>query len=153
RQYLQTIFSADGTTAELPSLIAMNPMGKEHVAELPDAYLALDADGIAAGATAEAAARLAELTGNCKVTLVIVDDLKGGWTNRYAEEFTWRFQCGPADPPALPRWLKQQWITGILWSSETASERVVREAALTAIYRSAYVQQHGLARTLRQRMV
>jgi hypothetical protein len=130
----------------------MNPMGKEHVAELLDAYLALDADGIAARATAEAAARLAELPGNCKVTLVIVDDLKGGWTNRYAEEFTWRFQCGPADAPVLPRWLKQQWITGILWSSEAASEQVVREATLTAIYRSAYVQEHGLARTLRQRM-
>jgi hypothetical protein len=152
RQYLQAIFSEDGTIAELPSLIAMNPMGKEHVAERLDDYLALDADGIAARATTEAAARLAELPGNCKVTLVIVDDLKGGWTNRYAEEFTWRFQSGPADPPALPRWLKQQWITGILWSSEAASQRVVREAALTAIYRSAYVQQHGPARTLRERM-
>src|SRR5262249_57906821 len=70
RQYLRTIFSEDGTVAELPSLIAMNPMGKEHVAERLHDYLALDADGIAARATAEAAARLAELPGNCKVALV-----------------------------------------------------------------------------------
>jgi hypothetical protein len=150
RQYLRTI-SPDGANLELPSLVAMNPMGKEHVTALLDALLALDADGVATRAVTQAAAELADQPGEFKVTLVVVDDLKGGWTNRYAEEFTQRFQVGPPAPPdfRLPRWTKHYWINGILWSSEPAAERAVREAVLTAVYRAAYVQRHGPARTLR----
>jgi hypothetical protein len=150
RQYLRTI-SPDGANLELPSLIAMNPMGKEHVTALLDALLALDADGVAARTVAEVATELAEEPGEFKVALVIVDDLKGGWTNRYAEEFTQRFQVGPPMPPdfRLPRWTKHYWINGILWSSEPATERAAREAVLTSVYRAAYIQRHGPARTLR----
>jgi len=39
RQYLRTIKSPHAQSLELPSLIAMNPMGKEHVTELLDALL------------------------------------------------------------------------------------------------------------------
>src|SRR6516225_5538316 len=126
RQYLRTI-SPDGANLELPSLIAMNPMGKDHVTALLDALLALDADGIAARAVAEVSNELAGEPGDFKTTLVIVDDLKGGWTNRYAEEFTHRFQSGPPAPAdfRLPRWTKHFWINGFLWSSEAATERAV----------------------------
>jgi hypothetical protein len=151
RQYLRTITAPDGRSLELPSLLAMNPMGKEHVTDLLDALLTLNADGIAARATADASAHLKDTPGGCKITLVIADDLKGGWTNRYANEFTHRFQCG-GTTGSLPRWLKHFWITGLLWSSEPASERAVREAVLTAVYRTAFVQWHGPARTLRQRL-
>jgi hypothetical protein len=149
REYLRTI-SPDGANLELPSLLAMNPMGQEHVTALLDALLALDGDGVAAQAVAEASAQLADEPGDFKVALVIADDLRGGWTNRYAEEFTWRFQAGPPAPDdfKLPRWTKYFWVNGILWSSEAASERIVREAVLTAVYRAAYVQRHGPARTL-----
>ena len=41
------------------ALLAMNPMGKDHVTALLDAYLAMHADGIGARTAAEAAARLA----------------------------------------------------------------------------------------------
>src|SRR5262249_13775550 len=77
----------------------------------------------------------------------------GGWTNRYDCEFTYRF--GPdhlrllSGPKERPRWLKTAWVFGTLWSSEAPSERAVREAMLTAIYRMGYVHQHGPARTLR----
>ncbi len=151
RQYLRMIKTLDGRSLERPSLIAMNPMGKEHVSNLLDSLLALDADRIAGRAAADASARLEDTPGDCKITLVIADDLKGGWTNRYASEFTHRFQCG-GTTGILPRWLNHFWITGLLWSSEPASERAVREAVLTAVYRAAFVQQHGPARTLRQRL-
>ncbi len=144
RQYLQTIRAPEENSLKLPSLIAMNPMGKEHVTDLLDALLALDADGVAARATAEASARLEDTPGDCKITLVGADDLKSGWTNRYANEFTHRFQCG-GTTGILPRWLEHFWITGLLWSSEPASERAVCEAILTAAYRTAYVQRHGPA--------
>jgi hypothetical protein len=151
REYLRTIRSQGGKGLELPSLIAMNPMGKEHVTDLLDALLAMDADGIAARAAAEASARLADTPGDAKITLIIADDLKGGWTNRYANEFTHRFCCG-GTTGTLPHWLNDFWITGLLWSSEPASERAVREAILTAASRTAYVERHGLARTLRQKL-
>ena len=151
RQYLRTITAPDGRSLELPSLLAMNPMGKEHITDLLDALLALDADGIAARAAADASAHLKDTPGDCRITLVIADDLKGGWTNRYANEFTHRFQCG-GTTGSLPRWLKHFWITGRLWSSEPASEQAVREALLTAVYRTAFVQWHGPARTLHQRL-
>jgi hypothetical protein len=150
RQYLRTI-SQDGVNLELPSLVAMNPMGKDHVTALLDALLALDADGLAAQAVAEASVQVANDPGNFKVALVIVDDLMGGWTNRYAEEFTHRFQFRLPAPPEfrLPRWTKHYWVNGILWSSEAAAEQAVRESVLTAVYRVAYLQQHGPAHTLR----
>ncbi len=151
RQYLRTM-SPDGVTMELPPLCLMNPMGNDHVTALLDALLALNADGIAAQALAEAATVVANDAGDFKVALVVADDLMGGWTNRYDYEFTTRFGRGtvlPGGSQPKPRWLKDYWLTGILWSSEPATERAVREAVLATVYRAAYVQRHGLARTLR----
>ena len=46
----------DAETGDLAlPLVAMNPMGKDHVPALIDGYLALDAERIAADAVAEAA--------------------------------------------------------------------------------------------------
>ncbi len=153
RHYLRTIFDYDRKICKLPPLLAMNPMGKDHVTALLDAYLAMDADGIGARTAAEAAARLADVPGDFKVGLVVCDDLMGGGSNRYDLEFA--FRIGGAhlsslgSPRARPRWLKDWWLQGVLWSSEAPSERAVREAILTAAHRHAYVHRHGPARTLR----
>jgi len=152
--YLETIGARGRPQLEFPSLLYMNPMGKDHVTALLDAYLALNADAIGAAASAEAAVELQAEPWDVKTALVVADDLLGGWTNRYACEFTARF--GPdqnrfetTKSEALPRWLSSFWITGLLWSSEPASARTARETMLAAIYRHAYVQRHGPARTLR----
>src|SRR5215471_9578959 len=135
REYLRTIFPLDDTEDQLLPLLAMNPMGKDHVTALLDALLAMDADGIGARVAAEASARLADVPGDFKVGLVVADDLMGGWTNRYANEFAYRF--GPEhlrtrrSPPERPRWLKDYWVMGVLWSSEVPTEQTVREAVLT----------------------
>jgi hypothetical protein len=160
RQYVRTIFprkkngEIDEDAVYLLPLLAMNPMGRDHVTALLDAYLAMDADGIGARVAAEAAARLADVPGDFKVGLVVADDLMGVGTNRYDCEFAWRFGPRPlqshSDPPKRPRWLKDYWLQGVLWSSEAPSERAVREAILTAAHRVAYMHQHGPARTLRQ---
>jgi hypothetical protein len=130
-------------------------MGKDHVTALLDAYLAMDADGIGARVATELAARLADVPGDFKVGLVMCDDLMGIGTNRYDYELKIRFPATWIPPNWLrpgfrPKWLKDYWLMGVLWSSESPSERAVREAILTAAYRVAYMNQHGLARTLRE---
>jgi len=152
RRYLRTIGGPEEGKLELPPLLIMNPMGKDHVTALLDALLALDADAIAARASGEASQHLADVPGEFKAALVIADDLMGGWTNRYAAEYTLRFPAAKGSPGPLPRWTDHFWVTGVLWSSEPASEHAVREALLTAAYRAAYWQTHGLPRTLRDRL-
>jgi len=143
RAYLKTMIDPETSDLKLP-LSAMNPMAKDHAPALLDRNLALDADGVAARAVAEAESRLSNVVGEFKVTLLIVDDAMGGWTNRYSSEMVARSGSKPL--------LKRGWITGALWTSETPSAQAAREEALTAIYRAAYIQQHGFAAALREIM-
>ncbi|MGO9467575.1 MAG: hypothetical protein ACLQIB_10935 [Isosphaeraceae bacterium] len=158
RQYLRTIWNCYETDFELIPLMIANPMGKDHVTALLDQLLALDADGIAKDAAREAAAKLADLPGEYKAAVVVADDCMGGWTNRYDYEFKLRFgwDCvrdgtKPTSPVEIhpPKWSKYFWVTGVLWSSEGPSRQAVREAMLTAAYRTAFVARNGPARTLR----
>jgi len=83
REYIRTMSDAVSGDLKLP-LVAMNPMGKDHLPPFLDHLLAIDADGVAARALAEADTALAEEPGEYRACLVVADDLKGGWTNRYA---------------------------------------------------------------------
>src|SRR5262245_50516790 len=73
--YLKAIVNSDGTDVRLPPLVAMNPMGRDHVPALLDTLLAMEAEAIAARATAEAATHVIGTPGNFKLGLVVVDDL------------------------------------------------------------------------------
>ena len=136
REYIKTMTDAETGDLALP-LVAMNPMGKDHIPALLDEYLALGAENIAAGAVREANV---DLPREFKVALVVSDDLKGGWTNRWASEYGHRIE-GQA-------FLKRGFITALLWTSEPASAASVREAVLTAIYRAEYLQTHDFPKTL-----
>jgi hypothetical protein len=140
RAYLRTMTDAETGDLELP-LVAMNPMGKEHVAARLDELTALGAEDVAREAMAAAAVQLAEVPGRFRVALVVSDDLKGGWTNRYCSEFTHRFETRPLD--------RRGWITGVLWTSDEPSVRGVREEVSSAIFRAAWIVRHGPATTLR----
>jgi hypothetical protein len=142
REYIRTMTDAETGDMALP-LVAMNPMGKDHVPALIDEYLALRAEDIAAEALAEARARAVALQTSStayRAGLVVSDDLKGGWTNRWASEYSHRMESRP--------FLKRGFITGILWTSEPVSAVVVRDALLTAIYRAEYLQAHPAPKTL-----
>jgi hypothetical protein len=128
-------------------LLVMNPAAREHLAEHLDTLLASDAEGVAERAMQEAVPHLADVPGTHRVALVVPDDLKGGWTNRYACEYAQR-RCAP--PPPGQAYL--DWICGLLWVSESPSSEAVREEVLTALYRVAYIHRHGHARTLRDLM-
>ena len=138
REYIKTITDAESGDLALP-LVAMNPMGKDHIPALLDEYLALGAERIAADAVASVGPGFSPAV-SYKICLVVSDDLKGGWTNRYASEFSHRIEGAAI--------AKRGWLTGILWTSEPASERAVREAVLTSIYRAEYLQTHTAPVTL-----
>src|SRR5690242_1109074 len=78
-EYIKTMTDRETGDLVLP-LVAMNPMGREHVAALIDEYIALGAEKIAQDAIASVTGEFAR---DYKVGVVVSDDLKGGWTNRY----------------------------------------------------------------------
>jgi hypothetical protein len=138
REYIKTMMDAETGDLALP-LVAMNPMGKDHVPALIDDYLALGAEEIAEEATAKAVA-LQTSDRAYRVALVVSDDLKGGWTNRWASEYSHRIEGAAIT--------KRGWLVAILWTSEPASAQNVRDAVLTSIHRAEYLQTHAAPATL-----
>ena len=139
RAYLRTMVDAQTGDMALP-LMAMNPMGKDHVPAVLDRYLEFQADGVGEAAAAVARDQVRDEPGRFKVGLVIADDAHGGWTNRYAYEYSHRFEEFA--------FYKRGWIVGMLWTSETPDQTTVREETASAIHRAAYIQRHGPARSL-----
>ena len=146
RAYIATM--TGGTDDIVLPITGMNPMGKEHVASLLDDLLAADAEAIAAAAIDEAAARLIRIPGERKVALVVIDDAQGGWTNRYFSEIP--PPIAGARPSAKRRALR--WALVPIWTSEPWPAHAICAAVLAAIYRSAFVEQHGFPDTLREIM-
>jgi hypothetical protein len=142
--YLAAMLDEARDDVRLAPLGVMNPMAREHIASRLDEWLALDADAIGAQAVAEVSGRLADIPGSFRIGLVVADDARGGWTNRYAVAY------GNAFEDAATR--KRQWLSALLWSSEPASAKAAREAVLTTVFRGAYIQRHGPTRTLRDRL-
>jgi len=138
REYIQTM-TGGSDELKLP-LVAMNPMGKDHLPPFLDHLLAIDADGVGARALAEAASALADESGDYRACLVVSDDLKGGWTNRYADEFSYRFE--------QRAYYRRGWLAAILWTSATYDGALIREEVLQNVHRVVHVQRHGPARTL-----
>jgi hypothetical protein len=142
KEYLKTVVgSATGHDLELPPLVAINPMAKEHALNYVEALLALDAEGIARESVKEAETRL-EVMSQLKVSCVVLDDLKGGWTNRYTNEAGMYFK--PADSVR-----KFHWVVAPLWTADSPSTERLKQTTLACIYRSVYALEHGNPRTLR----
>ena len=139
QQYLATMRTADGEL-RLP-LAAFNPMSKAHVGDLLDQLLALDAEAIGAQSMGDAAAQLG-MSGEQQVGLVIADDAKGGWTNRWLYEakhcFEGRYEH------------RRGFITTLLWSSEPADAETLRQKVRAALFRHEWIGRNGLAKTLGQ---
>ena len=141
RKYLRVILNSEGNDAELVPLILMNPMAKDHVAHLLDKLVRLNGEAVGAEAAREASVGLAGCPDSYRVGLVLADDAMGGWTNRYASEFS--LICLSREA------LRRGWLSAVLWSSEEADTQKVREAVLMTACRAAYLQTHGAASTLR----
>ncbi|HEY5908752.1 MAG TPA: hypothetical protein VIZ31_11965 [Vicinamibacteria bacterium] len=134
----------DGNSVRLP-LQSFNPMSKAHVAELLDHLLASGAEAVAADALREAEARLTASPLELHFCLVVVDDLKGGWTHRHFNDMGHRFD-GAADAG-------RSFLTGFLWSSEKADSLDVREETLACAYRAAHAARFGWPSSLAERLL
>ena len=145
RQYLAVMLDSHGEL-RLP-LPAFNPMSKGHVADLLTELLAIDAEAIGQAASAEAGERLPGLdwSNSTQVALVVADDAKGGWTNRYLFETKHHFESRYEQ--------RRGFITALLWSSEPTMELIIRQKVLAAVYRYAWIRKHGPARTLEDMVV
>ena len=131
----------DPATGDLAlPLSNMNPMGKEHVPALLDQYLAADTDGQAGRAVQACQPSLDHIPGSYRVCLVIADDAKGGWTNRYTTEYAHRFESRAM--------LKRRWIVGLLWTSEPAVADTAVLEVLVSVHRAAWLAQHDSPRSL-----
>jgi hypothetical protein len=136
RRYVEVLRNGDDP---LVPLSAMNPMAKDRAPAAVDALLAIDAEGVARKACAEAERRVTA-DGSLRAAVVVADDAQGGWTERWQTEL----QALMSGPTAA----RGDWAIALCWSSEPAEARVVRERVLAALYRALHQRRHGAPRTL-----
>jgi hypothetical protein len=147
KAYIKTILNEDSDDIELAPLSAMNPMAKEHAKVVLETLLELQADSIAAKAVHDFAKNNQTLNDyDIRVSLVVCDDAKGGWTNRYLNDFTYAFEFDKTS------FLKRPWLMVPCWTGEEPlSERSYTDTLLY-LHRLAYVFEYGQAKTLQQMM-
>src|SRR5438132_6788058 len=142
QKYVATL--TGGTQDVVLPIGVANPMAKEHAVARIDELLALGADTVGAEAATSAQARLAGVQGDneIKASVVLADDVAGGWTNRYTTEAMVRF-------PSRGALDKRPFATALAWTSEPVAADQLRREVLAAIYRVAYQRRRGLVTTLR----
>src|SRR5437588_11781890 len=90
RRYIAAL--TGGTHDVVLPIGVANPMAREHVLSHVDELLGSGAEEVGAAAADEASLRLADWPGpEIKASLVVADDLAGGWTNRYTTEASMHF--------------------------------------------------------------
>lgn len=147
KAYIKTILNEDSDDIKLAPLAEMNPMAKEHAKVYLETLLELQADTIAAKAVHDfTSSNLSLSTYDIRVSLVVVDDAKGGWTNRYLNDFQYVFEFDKAS------FLKRPWLMVPCWTNEEPSRDKIYNDTLIHLHRLAYVFEHGQAKTLAQMM-
>jgi hypothetical protein len=143
REHLRLMLTPNGDDRPL-SLLAIDSLGADHLPHRLDALLALDADGVAGAAVAEAEAALADEPGRYVVAVAMGDDLLGASqsANRYRAEMAARFRQKACYTRGS--------IFTVLWTSEDYTVDRLRQEVWSAILRASYVQRHGYARTLHE---
>jgi hypothetical protein len=122
-----------------------NPMGREHCLAAVEALLAVDADAVAERAFREAAEAFPDVDHAIRASVVVLDDVGGGWTNRVLNEAAMRLAT---DERALRANAQRRFVLAPCWTSEAyAADDLVAEAR-AATYRYAHLARHGACVTL-----
>jgi hypothetical protein len=133
-----SLVNVDTGTEALP-LSKLNPMAKEHALAYVEQLLAMGAEDIVFAATRDAASRL-DGDDELKVLLVLMDDAKGGWTNRYFAEFAHRYENKYE--------VAHGWATVVVWTAEAPTLELLRARAFESVYRTIDERRNGPVRTL-----
>ena len=143
----------------LTSLSAMNPMGKPHCATWLDDYITQEADAHLAREVNSTAPKLPGLLPSARVTAVLIDDLKGGWTNRWCVEYDLNFPASNLSinfSSTFSTTSSYEWLLIPLWTSEPAELKRALENTRLTLYRRAYQVMHPptqkIHRTLREHL-
>ncbi len=146
RAYLSTVLNAQGDDVDLIPLVSANPMAKEHALEYVQQLMAIDAETLAEAATLEAAKELSPLSEHLRVSLVVLDDSKGGWTHRYTTlKGLWGLSVRE-----LEHTRRYGWVSVPCWTSEAPSPEGIRLQTRLYLYRAAWAYREPIPRTLRE---
>ena len=139
QSYLNLVRVENGT--EAVPLSRLNPMAKEHALAYVEQLLDMSAEDLVFSAAREAAAELDGDT-SLKVLLVLMDDAKGGWTNRAFSEFAHQYENKYE--------VEHGWATVVVWTSEDPSAELLRLRAFESVYRTVDERRNGPVRTVRR---
>jgi hypothetical protein len=142
---------------EFLPLGAFSPMGKRQQ-DFLDGLIALNAEELAAKVCQEACSEL-ELGAAYRVLLVVVDEPRNGWTQRFLTDADWRFSSKtdsvPKSQPTIgfDRWVSVQlWTTAFEGQIREPNLAYVRQETRAALARAEYQRTHGYPKTLLEMM-
>ena len=149
--YLQQMLgeNEEGELDVVVPITAANPMGREHCLAKVNALLELKAEEVAQQAFEEATVDFPDVDQPVRAAITLLDDIGGGWTNRYLNEAAIRMCTEPRDARGNQ---KRRFVTVSCWTSEAYSAADIRAEARTALFRYAHLQRHGHPNTLQQIM-
>lgn len=148
RAYVSLIHSGP----EFLPLGAFSPMGRRQ-AEYLDALIALNAEKIAAQACEYTEGQLIAHPYSFRVLLVVVDEARNGWTQRWLTDAEWRFQ-GKYDglPQNRPAIGFDRWVTVQLWTDSPVSFQAVFSEVSASVVRALRQWRFGLPVTLQDHL-
>ncbi|MES2389917.1 MAG: hypothetical protein V4543_18085 [Bacteroidota bacterium] len=139
--YLQLLQTEVDSELALP-IAGFNPMAKAHINAKMNELKAMNAEALVSEVLEELNIGTATLPDEriIKVALNLSDDLGGGWTNRYSNDYSSRF--------SIDALLKRSFCSPIVWASETLTPQLIRQRSREACYRCLYRLLHPKALTL-----
>ena len=143
-----TRVNAAGERDVVVPINAVNPMGKPHCLVAVNALIALDAERIAEQAAHEAEQRLRCVDATARLCINLLDDVGGGWTNRYFSEANFRMGAERSEHAKQTR----NFAVVPCWSSEVYTPERIRQETLVTVYLYAWFYTRGVPKTLKEIM-
>lgn len=143
QSYINSIVNEQGDDVEIPPLVLANPMAKEHALEYVQQLLEMGAEEVAAHATQKAEAQLPPI--DLKASLMVLDDAKGGWTNRY----TTAAGLWSLEQRGLERFRRSAWVTIGCWTSTLPTPEKIRQDTRAGLFQAVWAYTKPMPKTLR----
>ena len=121
-------------------IASFNPMSKEHVGVVLDQLVVYKAESLLAETVNTFNRDHPKLIWPFKVGLVVVDDVKGGWTCRETIEL--------GRLTSISGEMKRNWLTVLWWCSDNVDIHTLRKSMTSQIFKLLYIHKNGPIKTL-----